>query len=116
MAKGFTQKEGIDYNEKISLVVKHTSIRVLLSIVACFDLELESMDVKTTFLHGNLEETIFMNKPEGFEYKSIKSLVCKLNKSLYGLKQSLRCWYMRFDDFITSISFSRSNFDPCVYI
>lgn len=116
MAKGFTQKEGINYNEIFSPVVKHTSIRVLLAIVACLNLELKQMDVKTAFLHRNLEETIYMNQPEGFESKSKLDLVCKPNRSLYGLKQSPRCWYKRFDDFITSIDFTRSKFHPCVYI
>nr|KYP59892.1 Retrovirus-related Pol polyprotein from transposon TNT 1-94 [Cajanus cajan]KYP59910.1 Retrovirus-related Pol polyprotein from transposon TNT 1-94 [Cajanus cajan] len=60
VAKGFSQKEGVDYNEIFSLVVRHTSIRVLLAIVACQDLELEQLDVKTAFLHGKLEEDILM--------------------------------------------------------
>ena len=60
MAKGYSQKEGIDFSEVFSPVVRHTSIRVLLSIVAAQDLELEQMDVKTAFLHGHLEERIYM--------------------------------------------------------
>ena len=67
MARGFTQKEGIDFNEIFSLVVKHSSIRILLNMVALFDLELEQMDVKTVFLHGNLEEKILMSQPKSFE-------------------------------------------------
>ncbi|GKB23082.1 transposable element [Tanacetum coccineum] len=66
VAKGYSQKEGIDYNEIFSLVVRHTSIRVLLSLVAHHDLELEQLDVKTAFLHGDLEEEIYMSQPEGF--------------------------------------------------
>ena len=66
VAKGYAQKEGIEYNEIFSPVVKHTSIQILLAIVAQFDLELEQMDVKTTFLHGELEEMIYMKQPEGY--------------------------------------------------
>jgi hypothetical protein len=90
VAKGYTQKEGIDYNEVFSLVVKHSSIRVLLALVAQFDLELVQLDVKTVFLHGDLEEDIYMTQPEGFKVASKKNLVCTLNRSLYGLKQSPR--------------------------
>nr|KYP54550.1 Retrovirus-related Pol polyprotein from transposon TNT 1-94 [Cajanus cajan] len=66
VAKGFSQKEGVDFNEIFSPVVRHTSIRVLLALVACQDLELEQLDVKTAFLHGRLEEDILMKQPEGF--------------------------------------------------
>lgn len=114
VAKGFTQIEGIDYNEIFSLVVKHCSIRILMAIVNQFDLELEQMDVKTAFLHGDLEETIYMQQPEGFSKD--KSKVCLLKKSLYGLKQSQRQWYRRFDEFLLRLGFSRSSYDNCVYI
>ena len=92
VAKGYAQKEGIDYNEVFSLVVKHSSIRILLTMVAQFDLELAQMDVKTAFLHGDLEEEIFMSQPDGFKLKEKDDLVCKLKKSLYSLKQSPRQW------------------------
>lgn len=75
--QGFTQREGIDYTEIFSPIVKHTSIRILLTIVACYNLELEQiMNVNTTFLHGNLEETIFMRQLEGYEVKQSSELVC----------------------------------------
>lgn len=66
MARGFTQREGIDFNEVFFPVVKHCSIRMLLAMVAQFDLKLKQMDVKTTFRPGDLEETIYMTQPEGF--------------------------------------------------
>ena len=69
-----------------SSIAKLTSIRVLLPLVAAFDLEIEEMDVKTTFLHGYLEEEIYMKQPEGFIIKGKEELVCRLKKSLYGLK------------------------------
>ncbi|GJX70172.1 transposable element [Tanacetum coccineum] len=109
------QKEGIDYNEIFSPVVRHTSIRVLLSLVAHHDLELEQLDVKTAFLHGDLEEEIYMSQPEGFVVQGKEDYVCKIRKSLYGLKQSPRQWYKRFDSFMVQHGFSRSAYDCCVY-
>ena len=77
-----------------------TSIIFLLSLVVAFDLEVEQMDVKTTFLHGDLDEYIYMKQPEGFIVKDTKELVCKIKKSLYGLKQSPRMWYQKFNTHI----------------
>ena len=115
MTKGFTQKEGIDYNEIFSPVIKYTTIHVMLALAAHNDLEIEQMDVKTAFLHGDLEETIYMKQPEGFEVKGRQEMVCLLKKSLYGLKQSPRQWYKRFDSFITSAGFETSQYDTCLY-
>ena len=115
VAKGFSQTEGIDYNEIYSPVVKHRSIRVILSLVAYFDWELEQLDVKTAFLYGELDEQIFMSQPEGFELGDKKAKVCLLHKSLYGLKQSPRQWYLKFDQFMLSQDFKRSDYDWCVY-
>ena len=92
VVKGFEQKKGIDFDEIFSPVVKMTSIRTILSIAASQDLEVEQLDVKTAFLHGDLEEEIYMEQPEGFEVYGMKHMVCKLNKSLYGLKQAPRQW------------------------
>ena len=99
-----------------SPVVKHSSIRILLSIVVMHDYELQQLDVKTAFLHGELEEDIYMHQPEGFIIPGKENLVCKLKKSLYGLKQSPRQWYKRFDTFMLSQGFKRSNYDSCVYL
>ncbi|GKB21668.1 retrovirus-related pol polyprotein from transposon TNT 1-94 [Tanacetum coccineum] len=82
-------RAGIDYNEVFSSVVQHTSIRVELALTACKDYELEQLDVKTAFLHGNLEEVIYMRQPPGYEQGNN---VCLLKKSLYGLKQLPRQW------------------------
>jgi hypothetical protein len=88
--KGYSQVEGIDFGGIFSLVANLTSIRFMLSITTAFDFEVEQMDVKTTFLHGDLEEDIYMKKPKGFVVKGKKELVCKLKKYMYGLKQSPR--------------------------
>jgi ATP-binding cassette subfamily B (MDR/TAP) protein 1 len=87
VAKGFSQIPRVDYTDVFSPVVKHTSIRVFFGIIAMHDLELEQLDVKTAFLHGELEEEIYMDHPEGFIVPSKEDLVCKLKRSLYGLKQ-----------------------------
>ncbi|KAE8694589.1 hypothetical protein F3Y22_tig00110777pilonHSYRG00051 [Hibiscus syriacus] len=79
------------------------------------DMLKKKLDVKTAFLHGNLEEEIYMLQPEGFEEKEKKNLVCRLNKSLYGLKRAPRCWYKRFDSFIMCLGYNRLNADPCAY-
>ncbi|KAM1696422.1 hypothetical protein ACFXTN_027951 [Malus domestica] len=115
VAKGYAQKEGIDYNEVFSPVVKHSSIRILLALVVQFDLELAQLDVKTAFLHGDLEEEIYMSQPEGFKVAGKENWVCKLEKSLYGLKQSPRQWYKRFDRFMIEQKYTRSHYDHCVY-
>ncbi|KAE8683046.1 hypothetical protein F3Y22_tig00111220pilonHSYRG00128 [Hibiscus syriacus] len=90
-------------------------VRVVLAMCATLNLHLEQLDVKTAFLHGNLEEEIYMLQPEGFEEKEKKNLVCRLNKSLYDLKQVPRCWYKRFDSFIMCLGYNRLNADPCAY-
>ena len=75
-----------------------SSIRVVLGLTASLDLELEQLDVKTAFLHGDLNEEIYMSQPEGFEVKGKEHMVFKLKKSLYGLKQAPRQWYKKFDE------------------
>lgn len=96
-------------------MVRHTSIRVLLAMVAHQNLELEQLDVKTAFLHGELEEEIYMTQPDGFQVPGKEDYVCKLKKSLYGLKQSPKQWYKRFDSFMIEIGYNRSPYDCCVY-
>ncbi|KAL5841980.1 hypothetical protein ACOSQ3_012583 [Xanthoceras sorbifolium] len=116
VVKGFQHKEGIDYNEIFSPVVKLTTIRLVLKIVAAENLHLEQLDVKTAFLHGDLEEEIYMRQPEGFKEAGKENLVCRLKKSLYGLKQAPRQWYKKFDSFMSSSGFTRCQADHCCYI
>ena len=82
---------------------------------AAFDLHLQQLDIKTAFLHEELEEEIYMLQPEGFAEKEKENLVCRLNKTLYGLKQALRCWYKRFYFFIMSLGYNKLNLDHCAY-
>ena len=86
VAKGFRQQQGIDFEEIFSSVVKMTTLRCVLALVARMDLELAQMDVKTAFLHDDLHEEIYIHQPKGFESKGREQMVCKLKKSLYGLK------------------------------
>ena len=90
VAKGFKQKTDLDFFDTFSLVTRITSIILLIAIAAIFDLKIHQMDVKTTFLNGDLEEEIYMDQPEGFVESGQESKVCKLTKSLYGLKQAPR--------------------------
>ncbi|RVW67710.1 Retrovirus-related Pol polyprotein from transposon TNT 1-94 [Vitis vinifera] len=116
VVKGFQQKEGIDYTEIFPPIVKMSTIRLVLGMVAAENLHLEQLDVKTTFLHGDLEEDLYMIQPEGFIVQGQDNLVCKLRKSLYGLKQALRQWYKKFDNFMHRIGFKRCEADHCCYV
>jgi len=86
VAKGYTQKEGEDYFDTYSTVARLTTIRVLISLAASHGLLIHQMDVKTAFLNGELEEEIYMDQPDGFVAKGQEGKVCKLLKSLYGLR------------------------------
>jgi hypothetical protein len=86
-----------------------------MSLVATFDLEIEKMDVKTMFLHGDLEEEIYMKHPEGFVVKGKQELVCKLKRYLYSLKQFPRMWYHKFDTYILSFGLVKRKVYHCVY-
>lgn len=113
-AKGYAQTEGIDFNETFSPTARYDSIRILLSIAAEQCLEIVQFDITTAFLYGELQETIFMTPPEGLNCNP--NMVCKLIKSLYGLKQSPRCWNIKFNSVLNKFGFQRSKADQCVYI
>lgn len=115
VVKGFQQKEGVDYTEIFAPVVKLNTIRSVLSIVASEELYLEQLDVKTAFLHGDLDEEIYMHQPEGFSEEGKKNMVCRLKKSLYGLKQAPRQWYKKFEGFMHKEGFQKCNADHCCF-
>ncbi|KAJ0496011.1 putative RNA-directed DNA polymerase [Helianthus annuus] len=116
VVKGFQQKKGVDYDEIFSPVVKMTTIRLVLSIVVAEKLHLEQLDVKTAFLHGDLDEDIYMAQPKGFKVVGKENWVCKLKKSLYRLKQAPRQWYMKFDNFMERSGYKRCQMDLCCYL
>ena len=86
-----------------------------MALVAYFDFDLHQMNVKTTFLNGNLKEEVYMKQPEEFSSSEGEHLVCKFKKSIYGLKQASRQWYLKFHEVITSFGFEESIMDQCIY-
>ena len=90
----YSQKFGCDYDETFSPVVRGESIRALLALATQEDMHRHQMDVQTAFLNGNLHEEVYMRQPEGYEVKGKEHQVCKLHRSIYGLKQPPRCWTM----------------------
>jgi hypothetical protein len=115
VAHGFSQKEGIDYEETFAPVARYTSIRTIIALAAKMKWKLHQMDVKTTFLNGVIEEEVYIEQPQGFEVEDRKTHVCKLKKALYGLKQAPRAWYGRIDSFLTSLGFTKSKVDSNLY-
>ncbi|GJT03283.1 retrotransposon protein, putative, ty1-copia subclass [Tanacetum coccineum] len=130
VAKGFTQTPGIDYEETFSPVADIRAIRILIAIAAFYDYEIWQMDVKKAFLNGYLNEEVYLKVlsvrnfiiksfiaiPEGFVSQKFPNRVCKLKRSIYGLKQASRQWNKRFDDEIKKFGFSQNRDEPCVYV
>ncbi|GJV39606.1 retrotransposon protein, putative, ty1-copia subclass [Tanacetum coccineum] len=116
VAKGFTQTYGVDYEETFSPVADIRAIRILIAIAAFYDYEIWQMDVKTAFLNGHLFEEVYMTQPEGFVNPKYPNHVCKLKRSIYGLKQASRQWNKRFDDEIKKFGFTQNQDEPCVYL
>ena len=116
VAKGYTQQEGIDFFSTTSPVAKFNSLKTVLSIAAINDYEIDQMDVSTAFLIPELKEDIFMEQPKGFEELGQENKVCKLNKSLYGLKQASHEWNKKFNKTLLDLKFSALKTDPCIYV
>ncbi|CAN1132933.1 Retrovirus-related Pol polyprotein from transposon TNT 1-94 [Linum perenne] len=115
VARGFTQTQGLDYEETFAPVAKPNTIRVLLSLAANQDWPLHQLDVKNAFLNGDLLEEVYMNPPPGFQ-DQVKGKVCKLKKSLYGLKQSPRAWFDRFTKAVKSADYYQCQTDHTMFI
>ena len=113
VALGYRQKQGIDYDDVFAPVARFASLRLLLTIAASLDLDLHHMDVKTAFLNSHTTSNIFMSPPPG--YNSEDGKVCKLMKSLYGLKQSPREWNLLLKQFFLSIGYTQMPSEPCIY-
>jgi ribosomal protein L12E/L44/L45/RPP1/RPP2 len=114
-AKGYSQEQGIDYNETFAPVVKYKSLRIILALVTINDYELSQMDVHTAFLNATIKQEVYMKQPEGFE-KGGENIVCKLNKTLYGTKQAPHEWNEDFNSFTLTLGFKRCVSDTCVYV
>ena len=114
--RGFTQRPGIDYDETFNLVAKPATVRTVLSLALSQDWPIHQLDVKNSFLHGTLSETVYCSQPTGFVDSAHPSHVCKLNKSLYGLKQAPRAWYSRFASHLLALGFVEAKSDTSLFI
>ena len=115
VAQGFSQKFGTDYDETFCPVVRMESLRTLIALAIQNGLKLHQIDVTTAFLNGELKEEVFMKQPEGFIVKGQEHLVCRLKRSIYGLKQSPRCWNSALDSQLKKMGFIQADSDPCIY-
>lgn len=109
-AKGYTQQHGVDYGEVFAPVARLDTIRLVISLAAQKEWTIYQLDVKSAFMHGELNEEVFIEQPPGYEAKGNEQKVYKLKKALYGLKQALRAWYSRIESY-----FVREGFKKCPY-
>ena len=116
VAKGYAQMQGIDYDETFAPVAKMATLRTVLVVSAAKRWVLHHMDVKNAFLHGSLEEEVYMCQPPGFEDKKHPEYVCKLKKALYGLKQAPRAWHKELSESLKKFAFKMSKDDPSLYV
>ncbi|KAJ5473962.1 hypothetical protein N7475_003528 [Penicillium sp. IBT 31633x] len=114
VVRGFTQEEGIDYDETFASVVKPMSYKALFAIAAALDLEIEQMDVKTAFLYGYIDHEIYVEQPHHMTDGT--SRVCKLRKALYGLKQAPRIWYQTLTNFLRNLGFEPISADLGIFV
>lgn len=114
VVRGFQQREGIDFFETYAPVARLPTIRLILALATQKQLFTRHLDVTTAFLYGNLEEIVYLRSPDGVEIPEGQAI--RLKKSLYGLRQSPKCWNIRFNDFITSLGFIQSKSDYCLYV
>lgn len=113
VARGFSKKAGVKYSDTFAPVVQYASVRIVLALAANLNMDIILFDVKTAFLNGQLNETVYMDQPEGYEKGN--GLVCLLKQSLYGLKQPLRTWFETFHRFLEQQRFKAVFEDPYVY-
>ncbi|KAA0054997.1 putative mitochondrial protein [Cucumis melo var. makuwa] len=116
VAKGYHQQEGIDFEETFIPIVKKPTVRIVLSLATHFEWKLRQLDVKNSFLHGELREEVYMQQPQGFVDKTRPNLVCKLRKSLYGLKQAPRAWFECFTAHLLTLGFNASNDNSSLFV
>jgi hypothetical protein len=115
VARGFSQIEGVDYDETFTPIARYTSIRTIIAIAAEMGWRIHQMDVKTAFLNGFIEEEVYIEQPQGFEVSDRETHMYLLRKALYGLKQAPRAWYSRIDIYLLQMGFEKSDVDPNLY-
>ena len=116
VAQGYAQQRGLDYDETFCPIVGFESLRSVISIAVQHDMHLHQVDFTAAFLNRDLSEEVYMKQPTGFIKEAEEHLVCKLKRSLYGLKQSPRCWNHILDKELKKMGFNQSTGDPCIYI
>jgi len=114
-ACGYSQKKYVDYHDTFAPVIKLQTLRLLLALAVEKELECHHLDVTCAFLFGDLQESIYMMQPEGFIEKGKEDLVCKLNRTIYGLKQSAREWHAKMSDVLIKMGYKQCAADPCLY-
>jgi hypothetical protein len=115
VARGFSQVEGVDYDETFAPIARYTSINSVIYIAAEMGWKIHQMDVKTAFLNGLIQNEVYIEQPLGFEVHGRDSHVCRLKKALYGLKQAPKAWYSMIDAYLPQLGFEKSEADPNLY-
>lgn len=116
VARGFTQSYGIDYLETFAPVAKLNTVRIIFSLAINLDWELAQLDIKNAFLNGELKELVYMSIPPGFESSKTKGKLCRLKRSIYGLKQSPRAWFSKFTEVLLSYGFKQAQSDHTLFV
>lgn len=116
VAKGFTPREGLDYKETFSPVLKYSTLKLLFALSVKLDLKISHLDVITAFLNGHLDETVYMMFPQNFKCDMKQNRVLKLKRAIYGLKQSARAWYKQVDDCLQQLGYKKSLYEHCLFV
>jgi hypothetical protein len=118
VAQGYSQRPGWDFMENFAPTIRLSVVRAIFALVAAEDMECDSLDITTAFLNADLDETIYMRPPPGYEQYSAsgKKLYCLLHKAIYGLKQGSRQWYLKLSEVMKAIGFTKVRSEPCVYV
>lgn len=116
VAQGYSQKYGVDYTEVFAPVTRLTTLRAMLAVAGKRGMLVKQYDAKTAYLNGRIEEELYMRQPPGFAAPGQEEFVCKLQKSIYGLRQSARCWNKALHAALLDIGFKQRGSDPCLYV